>query len=72
MPQSRDPIWSPASVAPISARLDDVPVEIDALRGDLYRLLDQLARAPADERDGLLEAFYDAWTQFREAIATRR
>ncbi len=72
MSRSRDPVWPPASVAPISARLDDVPFEVDALRGELYRLLDQLARAAAAERDGLLEAFDEVWRQYREAIASRR
>jgi hypothetical protein len=50
---------------------DDVPYELDALRGDLYRMLDELARADPHERDALADAFEHLWTLFKAVNARR-
>jgi hypothetical protein len=66
--------------------LDDVPLQgalpgpsepgegslvLDLLRADLYRLLDEVARAAAANQDGLVLEFERAWETFKEACARR-
>jgi hypothetical protein len=46
-------------------------VGLDLLRGDLYRLLDELARAGADRHAELVEQFERAWVDFRDATGRR-
>ncbi len=48
---------------------DDVSVELDLLRADLYRLIDELARASLVDREELLRDFERAWEQFKDATA---
>jgi hypothetical protein len=50
---------------------EDLPFELDALRGDLYRMLDELARAAPGERDALVDAFEHLWTRFKDVNARR-
>jgi hypothetical protein len=45
------------------------PVGLDLLRADLYRLLDELVRAPAGQRPSLVPEFERSWEEFKEATA---
>ena len=47
----------------------EVSVQLDLLRADLYRLLDELVRAPAELRDQLVREFENAWERFMDATA---
>ncbi|GEJ58884.1 hypothetical protein [Anaeromyxobacter diazotrophicus] len=47
------------------------PVGLDLLRADLYRLLDELVRAPAGHRPRLVQEFERSWEEFKEATARR-
>lgn len=46
---------------------DEVPVHLDLLRGDLYRLLDELVRARSEVHGRLVLEFERAWEQFKSA-----
>ncbi|HVO18511.1 MAG TPA: hypothetical protein VMU15_04600 [Anaeromyxobacter sp.] len=48
---------------------DEVPVQLDLLRADLYRLLDELARTGAEHYDGLVSEFERAWEEYKQATA---
>lgn len=48
---------------------DEVPVHVDLLRGDLYQLLDELARAHPDRQRTLAREFERAWERFKDTIA---
>jgi hypothetical protein len=48
-----------------------VPVSLDLRRADLYRMLDQFARAPAQERADLVREFEQAWQDYKEATTRR-
>jgi len=50
---------------------EDVPLELDLARGELYRLLDALARAGSDSHLALVREFEKTWRRFREATAMR-
>jgi len=65
-PGSQDGVPGPS---PGSTDPDEVPVQLDLLRADLYRLLDELARTGAEERDGLVLEFERAWEEFKQATA---
>lgn len=56
---------SPGTTGP-----DEVPLHLDLLRADLYRLLDELVRAGPEHRQGLVVEFERAWEQFKDATAT--
>jgi hypothetical protein len=47
--------------------LDGVSLSLDLARGDLYRLIDELARARRECRGELVRKFERAWAEFREA-----
>ncbi len=44
-------------------------VQLDLLRADLYRLLDELVHAGSEHHQGLVAEFERAWEQFKEATA---
>ncbi len=46
---------------------EEVPVHLDLLRGDLYRLLDELVRARAEVHGRLVLEFERAWERFKSA-----
>ena len=69
MARTRDSMTS--SGARIRTSRGEVPFELDALRGDLYRLIDAVARSGPDRRDALVEAFEQLWVVFKEASAKR-
>jgi hypothetical protein len=46
---------------------DEVSVQVDLVRADLYRLIDELARAPLEDRENLLLEFERAWERFKDA-----
>jgi hypothetical protein len=46
----------------------EVPIQLDLLRADLYRLLDELARSGPRERRELLAEFERAWAQLKRAL----
>ena len=50
----------------------EVPVTLDLLRGELYRLLDELARAGPEAQGPLLEQLQDTLERFRGELAMRR
>ena len=50
---------------------DEVPVHLDLLRADLYRLLDELARAPSKSHRRLAHEFERTWKRFKDATAPR-
>jgi hypothetical protein len=51
--------------------MDEVPVHLDLLRADLYRLLDEMVRARPDSHLALAQEFERAWERFRDATALR-
>ncbi|BDG02330.1 hypothetical protein AMOR_13260 [Anaeromyxobacter oryzae] len=64
-PSRRDPCGRAACRAPE----EHVPVSLDRLRGELYRLLDQLPRAPAGAYAGLVLEFERGWEEFKASVA---
>ena len=59
---------SSADALPGAARPDEVPVQVDLLRADLYQIIDKLARSePLDRRDLLVE-FEQSWALFKAAL----
>jgi hypothetical protein len=40
----------------------------DLARAELYRLLDEVARARSDRRELLILEFEDAWRRFKEVV----
>jgi hypothetical protein len=44
-------------------------VVLDLRRADLYRILDEFARAPVDRRGDVIREFEQAWRDFKEAMA---
>ncbi len=62
---------SPASASPGATGPDEVPVHLDLLRADLYRLLDELVHAPSEHHQGLVLEVERAWGQFKDAIVKR-
>jgi hypothetical protein len=60
---------SAVHVSPGTATPEEVPVHLDLLRADLYRLLDELVRARPDTHEGLVLEFERAWEQFKDATA---
>ncbi len=48
---------------------DERSVHLDLLRADLYRLIDELARAPLEDRESLVLEFERAWERFKDATA---
>jgi len=61
-PQSR------AAIIPEAESPDEVPVQLDLLRAELYRILDDLARSSPEARPELFVEFEHSWAQFREAL----
>ncbi len=51
---------------------DDAPLELDALRGELYRLADAFAHASAGERSRLASEFEQAWAAFKSEVMKHR
>ncbi len=60
----------PCNRAAGSDASDEVLVRLDLLRGDLYRLLDELVRAGTERRPALLEELESLWERFK--LETRR
>lgn len=58
-----------ADPSPGTAGRDEVPVHLDLLRADLYRLLDELVRARSEHHQGLVLEFERAWERFKDATA---
>jgi hypothetical protein len=48
---------------------DEASIHLDLLRADLYRLIDELARAPLEDRESLVLEFEQAWERFKDATA---
>ncbi len=46
---------------------DEVSLQLDLLRADLYRLLDELVRAPAEVRQELVREFERIWQRLKDA-----
>jgi len=64
-PPSRDGTGADAPRGP--ADPDEVPVQIDLLRADLYRLLDELVRSRSEYHEDLVAEFERAWQHFKDA-----
>ena len=47
---------------------DEVPVLLDLLRAELYRILDELARSSREVRPELVSEFEQFWERFREVL----
>ncbi len=54
-----------------AATPDDLQLELDVLRGELYRALDELARAARPDRERLIEAFEGLWERFKTGTRGR-
>jgi hypothetical protein len=59
-------VHPPGSIEP-----REVPVDLDLARADLYRLLDELARATRERHGDLVRAFERAWEAYKERTASR-
>ncbi len=59
-----------APEVPPRASADAVATEVDLLRADLYRMLDEIARAGGERHRVLVRAFEEAWRSYK--VATRR
>jgi hypothetical protein len=49
-----------------------VGLDLDLLRADLYRLLDEVARAGPERHRELVREFERAWSEFRDATGVGR
>jgi hypothetical protein len=67
-PSTPTPDHDPLEGALDAPGADDL-LRLDLLRADLYRLIDELARAPSEERQGLVAEFEQTWARFKEASA---
>jgi len=47
-------------------------LNFDLLRAELYRMLDEIARAPPGRHRHLVREFERAWESYKEATAGRR
>ncbi len=47
----------------------EVSVQLDLIRADLYRLLDELVRAPPELRPALVREFERLWQRLKQATA---
>ncbi len=63
--QRRPVPGGPSAVPPAT----DGDVALDLLRADLYRMLDELARARGETHHALVLQFERAWQRFKEATA---
>lgn len=59
---------SPAVVGPGAVGAEEVPVQLDLLRAELYRVLDELARSSAVDRRRLLVEYERSWARFKDAL----
>ncbi len=66
--RSQRPRAPGASAAPI----DGIPVALDLLRGELYRMLDEIARAHGESHRTLVLQFEIAWELYKRATAAVR
>ncbi len=57
--------------APGAPRPGSSTLDLDLLRGELYRILDELARTRSGRRDVLVQEFERTWEAFRAATAAR-
>lgn len=51
---------------------DGGSVDLDLLQADLYRMLDEIARAGSDRHPALVLQFESAWERFKEGTAGSR
>ncbi len=51
---------------------NDAEVALDLLRADLYRMLDEIARAQGEAHHALVLQFERAWERFKNATLTAR
>lgn len=51
--------------------VNGVPVAVDLLRADLYRMLDEIARAGHESHPALVAQFERAWERFKDATRAR-
>lgn len=72
MPRPDDIPGAPSPGAPGLPDPDPTSLEIDLLRGELYRLLDEVARADPADRERLVHVFEDAWLRFLVEVARPR
>jgi hypothetical protein len=56
--------------APGIPRLGSPSLDLDLLRGELYRILDELARTRTGSRDALVQEFERTWEAFRAEART--
>ncbi len=47
----------------------EVSLRLDLLRADLYRILDEVVRAPSEQRDALVREFERLWVELKDAAA---
>jgi hypothetical protein len=67
-PNGHEAAGSPGG--PIGATsAEEASIHLDLLRADLYRLIDELARAPFEDRESLMLEFERAWERFKDATA---
>ncbi len=71
MSRPPDPGEASGLGAPWVAAPDDLPLELDVLRGELYRVLDELARAERPDRERLVAAFEALWERFKARARER-
>ncbi len=55
-----------------AAPMDGTPVALDLLRGELYRMLDEIARAHGESHRNLVLQFEIAWELYKRATAAVR
>lgn len=58
-----------AGAAPPDVTLERAALRVDLLRADLYRMLDEMARAGAGRRRAVVREFERAWESYKKATA---
>ncbi len=69
--EPRSPRRALRGAAPSPATLDGTSLSLDLLRGDLYRMLDELARARPGRHRDLVREFERAWASYKEVTGRR-
>ncbi len=61
----------PHTRRPAPPIIDGVPAQVDLLRADLYRMIDEIAHARSGGQHALVLQFERAWEQFKDAVRRR-
>jgi hypothetical protein len=60
--------YPPPSLAPLRAKTGEVPLHLDLLRAELYRILDELAHTWPDVPDEIIQEFEKTWARLKDAF----